>query len=791
MTAYSLIDQSLLKKSARLKIVYFTVALSIAVTFTLIVISKGAITDYPFKVSDEPAPTSQEETVLPTEELVNEELYPIHTGVPPARSIHFTVPTQENPFYIDLDRYPIEDNVLQLFGMHLLDSIQAVTTSKLLKLQQQDIEPKEKSWADQWLFHHDGPISETTYACHQQPLPYPILRHLVANYLPLKNADRFFDDDSDKAGNDSNVGDHDNDYDTSIDFSKPFLFLPFSQKPMAPLLPGHKICVRAVIPFMDVGKDDPNRYAYKPYPDNNAKLTSPWWDTMHTTLRHMDTNASEPIRLQPWPGHRQLRQRARELRNFNNELPEWVHLRQDILHERERTHVYEIEITLPDQEGRWELSSVLEFVEARYNFEYGPVTPYLPVQIPVFPAGLNILTIQSKNSTKKPTLSDNEHTRTAEALLENHLSLPLCKGFDHSGRWLPYPTHSDKFTHSNHHNFISGLSRDGKYWAPYTCRHRHISYEQFNRCAAKKYPRGLHFYGDSNVRRSLKKFVSHGQWCKNWEQHITSPLLPEERKPHVDQSLMSSALVRRQEGYRSPQEYTYIEEAQTRSCYCEDYFEPYWNQAWFDPYERRNDLLITNNATQAAELRLTEWDDDSTAGDSPSSSAAVPSMDSVPISSWKWDGLTYLNTPYWDNAVPSSPAEADVAIFSLGNWDAAFGELEPYLRDAERLVRQIKEHYDTNKTKIIYRTAQYYCCRVDPEGGRQRQISGPRIDVFDEEVKTIFRNELDAPIWNTYALGEGKTYDEKLVAITCPSNHVTADQVEIENQLLMNGLCNL
>jgi hypothetical protein len=39
-------------------------------------------------------------------------------------------------------------------------------------------------------------------------------------------------------------------------------------------------------------------------------------------------------------------------------------------------------------------------------------------------------------------------------------------------------------------------------------------------------------------------------------------------------------------------------------------------------------------------------------------------------------------------------------------------------------------------------------------------------------------------------LGESKTWHEKNANIKCSSNHVPADEVEIENQILMNGLCN-
>ncbi|EPB89707.1 hypothetical protein HMPREF1544_03507 [Mucor circinelloides 1006PhL] len=681
----------------------------------------------------------------------------------PARSINFTVPTQEQLYFVDLDKYTIEDNLIQTFQKNTVDHIKRITIEKLLQLHYKN--QTAMAWKDRWLSHSTD-TEKSLFSCDNQPLPYPILRHLAKEYFPIQNADGFYDDDDNEGG-------------TGFNYTSPTLILPFAKQPK--LVQGQELCIRIIVPYRNVGKDDIHRLLYRPYPQNNAQLTSPWWDTMMTTLTDKSTNASIPIHMQPWREHRNLRLRARDLNHVNNQIPEWTRLREDELYERERTHIYEAQINLPHQ-GSWELSSILEFVEARYNFEYGPVSPYTPIQIPVFPTGLEYINITANTQKQKQPIGDLE-------ILKQHLSLPLCKGFNNPGRWLPFPKNSSQLSDDALAQ-VSGLTRDGKYWAPYSCRLRHLSYEQFNRCASKKYARGINLYGDSNIRRSIKKFLSHGQWCKNWEQHITSPLLPDNEKPIINSSFM----VRRDEpakpvddgSYASPRDYRYTEESQTRSCYCEDFSENHWDRAWFDPMARRFDLVYSNNEAESKALGITEWDDKPANG----STAATVHNDSFRVSSYKWDGLTYLNIPNWDEAVPTSPREVDVAIFSLGNWDAAFAELEPFLRDVDRLIRQIKDFYDLTKTKIIYRTAQYYCCRIDVSG-RTRQVSGPRMESFEQEVQARFKNELKADIWDTYTLGESRTWDEKIIGITCPSNHVPADQVDIENQILMNGLCNL
>ncbi|KAG2199082.1 hypothetical protein INT47_005086 [Mucor saturninus] len=665
-----------------------------------------------------------------------------HNITVPVRSINFTIPNQDKLYYVDLDKYPVEDNMIKLFATSQA-TLQSLIIDKLSHKKQNG------NWTDDWLAQ---PNSNTNYSCDSQLLPYPILRKIVAEYTPLTNSDALYD------------------VETNIDFSKPFVVLPFSKQPN--LIQGQKVCVRVVVPYQNIAGNDTYHLLYRPYDHNNQRLTSPWWDTMMTTLENIDTNATLPITLQPWSGHALLRNNARELNHVNNQIPEWSRLREDEIYEREKMHVYEATVTLPPN-GTYQLQSLLEFVEGRYNFEFGPVSPYKPVNLPVYPS-----------DSKQIIIGSQDKESIEQKQLKEHLALPLCKGADNAGRWLPWPrinsTDSDYASKEDLH-LIAGLTRNGKYWAPYQCRYRHISYEQFNRCAANKYSRGIDLYGDSNIRRSVKKFVSHGQWCKNWEHHIDTPLLPEDQAPIVNQSLIK----RQQVGYGRPEDYRYINPSQTRSCYCEDYSEEFWKPEWFNGNARRFDLQYTNSIQQSLALGLTEWDQKGTGN-----ITYLRTHDVVPISSYKWDGLTYLNNPAWDTAVPTSTKPVDIAIFSLGNWDAAFARLEPFLNDVDHLIRQIREHYDLSKTRIIYRTAQYYCCRIDTSG-RTRQVSGPRLDVFDKEVQLRFKRELKAEIWDTYTLGESKPWDEKITSITCPSNHVPADQVEIENQVLMNGLCNL
>ncbi|KAI8974393.1 hypothetical protein BDB01DRAFT_806402 [Pilobolus umbonatus] len=633
----------------------------------------------------------------------------------PDKYIEFEIPEDQDPYYIDLVKYPVEEAMIQYFP-YALSSIKEASAYQLTN---------QEDSVNTWLISNntiDHGLSDR-YSCRNQELPFPILRKMVADYFNIEDSDPLFH--------------------THLDLSTPFAFLP-SMDPE--LRKGQNVCLRVVVPFMDQGKDDFFKLMYKPFPQYSANMTSPWWDTMMVSFLNTETQSSQPVTMEPWLGHHVLRDAVRTRTQVDSQLPEWVKLRSDIYYERERMHVYEADIRIIEN-GTYEIKALLEFVEGRYNFEYGPVTPYNPVQLPVYPATVSI------NKTR------------ADKLLTEHLSLPLCKRADMPGRWLPWPTKT------KHKQSEVVLNKEHKYWAPYTCRYRPISYEQFNRCLSQKYPRGLDMYGDSHTRRSLKKIISHGHWCQHWEDHLTRPPVNDEEKPVIDTHLVAKR-------YDRPEDYVHTVDEQTHSCYCEDYNEPEWNRAWFDSYMRHSDITLNNNITQIQKIGHTEWD------------ISPITNDSVPISAYKWDGLTYLNNPGWDQAIEGNTQPVDVAIFSLGNWDAAFLELDPYLSDVNTLIRQIKDHYDLTKTKIIYRTAQYYCCRVDLSS-RARQISGPKNDAFDFIVREKFVSELNAIVWDTRVISESRTWEEKIEIVNCPSNHVAADLVEIENQVMMNSLCNL
>lgn len=620
---------------------------------------------------------------------------------------------------IATDLYAIEEAAAQLFPAYAQD---------ILEMLEQQREEKENipKW-QKWLLPSDNerqPIIEfldafsTDGNCENEPLPLPVLRRVIADSQDIK------DDQT---------------------FPEPILLIPRAARFM---------CIRAVIPpLLELSstsvssvQENPYHYLYQPFLLHQRNLTSPWWDSLLVSAQHIETGSSLPLRMQPWSGHKTLRDEWRK-RTLDNNKPAWVHDREQWMHERLMLHVYEASVTLHDP-GHYKFEGRLEYQDGLWNFEKGPIVPYKPQMMQII-------------SAQELPITVGEPHGTLEDIVQQHLQLPLCAGADHPGRWLPAPPGLPDLV----------TDKDGKFWAPFDCRYQRISYSDFAECLAEKYPAGIDMYGDSNTRRSIKKMVTGGRWCDGWHGRMVAAMAAsssaereqqrqkqDDKETPINNNLSSD-----------PYDWSLLDDdnkiQQLRSCHCEDFHEPGWNPSWFDAQDRRNAVRLRNSTGHERAL----------------------------LRSYKWDGLTYLNDPSWTTAFTTINATfdishpSDVVIFSLGNWDAAYMSLYEFNKELDKLLNYVATTY-ANK-QIIYRTPQYYCCRAD-NTKRNRLLSSSRVQAFNDLAKSKFVRVLGARVWDTMVLGESRTWHEKLQARDCPSNHATPDVVEIENQILMNALCN-
>ena len=601
---------------------------------------------------------------------------------------------------------------------------------------------KRKAWKQQITsleFPPPEPSQSSTTAGTQtcgspESLPLPLLRYIVTTNLELSTPSIF-------------------DYPKKI--KKPFVYVTQA---------NIHLCVTVIIPEdpPDTGIVGYNsEYIYHPLREQLRRITSPWWDSIIVSAWNMDTDGAIPIHMEPWQGHKQLRD---EWIRYIGDKPHFMLELESMMHERKTMHIYQGSVMLRDP-GRYKLDAKLDYQEGKWNFELGPIVPYSVQEITdIYPPGpFDVQEKQLQKYHHHHQHSDNRNANiddsTLESVVKDHMALPLCTRMDLPGRWLPsyvLPAGEEP----------PGLGLAAKFWAPYSCRLRQINYNDFGACLANKYPAGIDTVGDSNTRRMIKKIVTHGRWCADWNSvskeymRKTIKMDIQAQQQQQQEGTIESETNIHQQNITNPLNWEYTgEQNQLRACYCEDYGEPGWNKEWFDANSRKQ-LIWVGNRTTGAYLR-----------------------------SHKWDGLTYLNNPSWEMEMEYHP-NGDIAIFSIGNWDSAFLTLEQFQEELDLLVDLVAQRYQHYKY-VIYRTPQYYCCRAD-RSPRYRHISGQRVQLFNQVAKRTFRAKVkNLIIWDTYLMGESRTWKEKQLSRTCSSNHVSADVVEVENQILMNALCNV
>ncbi|KAL1922667.1 uncharacterized protein VTP21DRAFT_10206 [Calcarisporiella thermophila] len=508
------------------------------------------------------------------------------------------------------------------------------------------------------------------------------------------------------------------------------------------LLPTQPFCLRIFLPALSPEApevQDMWRYSYQPIHDS-------FWDSISLNAVSRTSGIVVDAKLKQWPGHAVI---------FDSypHFPAWrnrsASLAQHALVPRDGIHIYEAEVQIVDP-GLYDLQALLEYRDGRWNFEYDgqPMVPYLPTEIP----NPNGLTLQVKPVPE--ALKENlkyEGIPVASLSASHHFYLPVCTRGDHAGRWVPmkefkyyeYPKNSPAATEGA-----------GLVWAPYTCRYIQYTYEQFNDCLHDNYPL-IHWLGDSNTRRALKKIITQGAWCN-------------------EQSLAMAST------------------AKQTACHCEDYLEADWNTTLFDPVQRANHIIIGNKDEQGV-------------------------LKSAEIWNYKWDGLTQFNNPAWDQLfidypeesvirqqIPDLPAGAShpqpkhkrwyltlapprLLIVSLGNWDAAFLPYYQFYTELTRLVSFLRQRYLPYGTRIVYRPPQYFCCRIDYEGRRYTTL---RVEAYDRIARQMLTRDLGAEVWDVYEMARQLPRERKRLSETCASNHVNSEMVEVENQVLMNMLCN-
>ncbi|KAI9471077.1 hypothetical protein BX667DRAFT_508995 [Coemansia mojavensis] len=466
----------------------------------------------------------------------------------------------------------------------------------------------------------------------------------------------------------------DNYWNTTTMEQQAFVMLPYLDF----LEVGSSICVRVVVP----AKKSQVSMVYMPFPETP-------WDSILLDLVGQNTNISIPVALHMAP-------------HANN-------------YRRNSAHVYEADVVLRDADI-YKPQGYIEYRDGLWNAEGNATLPAFQ------PEDLFISEEQQIKVVDK--------TGDSIYSLYNYLALPLCTSMDAEGRWvrvddLPF----DSYLVPPPDNF-------DRVWLPYTCRLKRYTYSEFAKCLVDKHPM-LHWYGDSNTRRALKKITSLGQWCSQPDQ------------------------------------------VNERHCLCEDYMEP------FDRFnEHAREVFIDVDPVNGGQMP-SGW-----------FFPTIAPANKSRIMAFKWDGLTRLNNPPWyerfEQGIENRFGTPQTAIISLGNWDPAFLTMQDFAIEADKLVSYIEKSY-SNSTQLVIRTGQYFCCAADPTPW-QRKYSRLRNNHFTQYIIDLFIERLgasrDVKVWNVASVAERRPYEARTQATICPSNHVRAEIVDIENYILFNGLCN-
>ncbi|KAJ1993131.1 hypothetical protein GGI25_002947 [Coemansia spiralis] len=393
--------------------------------------------------------------------------------------------------------------------------------------------------------------------------------------------------------------------------------------------------------------------------------------------------------------------------------------------DRNAVHIYEGEIQIFDDDS-FSIRGIVEHREAQWNYDPPTTVPltYSPEAILVQP-GTQIKVDVPQSSIYHP---------------KNYQKLPACLSADEPGRWVSAKSLSPPPQ-------TMGLPiNKGRVWMPYKCKLIGYTYSEFLQCLDSIRPYSpnrkgtytIHWFGDTNTRRALKKITSLGSWCTESEAH-------------------------------------------KMQCSCDDSGEVF---SRFTGQNSVRDTLLDLN------------DEDGGWSVLENGKKKVRTMFSplARIYYHRWEGLTIYNGALGWRSVFSAEnlsayPRADLLVISLSTLDASFTPFLEYTRQISELIALIKANYGGRH--IILRSPQYTCCYL-PKGTPLRRVQRDRNRLYGEYTQRMFKYHFGPLLhmWDVSRLAEALPAESRIEAATCAVNNVPAGLVDVENHLLISSLCN-
>ncbi|KAJ2138774.1 hypothetical protein IW143_000303 [Coemansia sp. RSA 520] len=515
--------------------------------------------------------------------------------------------------------------------------------------------------------------------------------------------------------------------------TEPIAYVVGSSHGAKVVLPGQCVCVRAVVPAQSFDTETINQAdmeEYEPVPGWPADSL-----IVDLVMQSSQNNAGthDPLYL-------------------NARVTVSVDMRAVARNQNYNTRVYEGSAQLFDP-GEYALDARIEFRNGQWNAEPGQFTPELHethMRTTLVTNALVQSTVHVERDLKHPTY------------LQRHQNLPLCTDGAASGRWIPEKNLPASWKQWQYMH----PAEDRRVWVPYHCRLRRISHAEFVFHMSRSWP-SVHWYGDSNSRRTLRPIVQAGQWC------------------HTNNSMRLD-------------------------CLCNDAPKDLFPSEWYAHMPVLHWYRIHTQGVRRdeiyADLRLKEQPP----------TDPRPILDKDPIDNHTTYGPDYmppgyrLRDDYFDlyylftrgtldmqgrhwmrditqEAIAPYP-NADLVVFQMITWDVAFGSYSTFARSVELLARRLRNVYP--HAQFVYRTGPYWCCRNAED--QQKKYSRLRFASFDAHARAVFRRVLSARIWDVSGPSSQRPPEAKRNPenMPCLSAHSRSEFVHLDNQIFINMLVN-
>ncbi|KAJ1986942.1 hypothetical protein GGI25_006170 [Coemansia spiralis] len=390
--------------------------------------------------------------------------------------------------------------------------------------------------------------------------------------------------------------------------------------------------------------------------------------------------------------------------------------------------------------GVYEIDARVEFQNYQWNVEPGQLTA---------PYNETIVSSESKIKVRY----DPKHP----TFVGRHQNLPLCTEGDSRGRWIP--ANNLRWPQWQHTMPVE----DGRVWLPYHCRLRRISHMEFAFHMSIKYP-AVHWYGDSNSRRTLRPFAMGGRWCHR--KNTTLRL----------------------------------------DCLCNDAPKDLFPSEWYPTMHTPHLYRIYGTGVNATEMFAKL--------DNSSATDPRPILDKDPVDAYlgpdyvppgyrfrrDYFDLYYLFTrgtqdmfgSHWARDITpdriSNYPGASLVVVQMITWDVAFGTMKEFAQDTERLTQRLKKVYPG--ARFVYRSGPYWCCRNSED--QDKKYTRLRFHMFDQYARGVFKRRLGALVWDTMGPQAQRPPESKRLSenMPCRSAHSRSEVIHMDNQILMNMLVN-